>query len=113
MPDLRHNTARHRYEYDTEAGEALLRVVRRNRRDNTLHMRVDVLARQVVPAASGNGHAVRLHDLPGHGLDGSLAVAVRQVVRSPGGELLADSEVIHVYRLRDGLIDRMDVEESE
>ena len=45
--------------------------------------------------------------------DGSLAVAVRQVVRSPGGELLADSEVIHVYRLRDGLIDRMDVEDSE
>jgi ketosteroid isomerase-like protein len=45
--------------------------------------------------------------------DGSLAVAVRQVVRSPDGELLADGEVIPVYRLRDGLIDRMDVEESE
>ena len=42
--------------------------------------------------------------------DGSLAVAVRQVVRSPGGELLSDGEVVHVYRLRDGLIRRMDVE---
>lgn len=45
--------------------------------------------------------------------DGSLAVAVRQVVRSLSGELLADGEVAHVYRLRDGLIVRMDVEEPE
>jgi ketosteroid isomerase-like protein len=43
--------------------------------------------------------------------DGSLAVTVRQVVRSPGGELLSDSEVVHVYRLNDGLIVQMDVEE--
>jgi hypothetical protein len=42
--------------------------------------------------------------------DGGLAVAVRQVVRSRGGELLSDGEVVHVYRVRDGLIDRMDVE---
>jgi ketosteroid isomerase-like protein len=42
--------------------------------------------------------------------DGSLAVAVHQVVRSLEGELLADSEVAHVYRLRDGAIYRMDVE---
>ena len=45
--------------------------------------------------------------------DGSLAVAVRQVVRSLSGELLADDEVAHVYRLRDGLIVWMNVEEHE
>jgi ketosteroid isomerase-like protein len=45
--------------------------------------------------------------------DGSLAVGVRQVVRSPDGELLGEGEVVHVYRLRDGLICRMDVEELE
>jgi hypothetical protein len=43
--------------------------------------------------------------------DGGLAVTVRQVVRSPSGETLSDGEVVHVYRLRDGLIRRMDVEE--
>jgi hypothetical protein len=45
--------------------------------------------------------------------DGSLAVTVRQVVRSLDGQLLGDGEVIHVYRLEDGLIGRMDVEEPE
>jgi hypothetical protein len=45
--------------------------------------------------------------------DGSLAVVVRQVVRSPDGQLLGDGEVVHVYRLCDGLIRRMDVEELE
>jgi ketosteroid isomerase-like protein len=45
--------------------------------------------------------------------DGSLAVTVRQVVRSPDGELLADGEVLHVYRLADGLIRRMDVEQPD
>jgi hypothetical protein len=43
--------------------------------------------------------------------DGGLAVLVRQVVRLPDGELLGEGEVVHVYRLRDGLIRRMDVEE--
>jgi hypothetical protein len=43
--------------------------------------------------------------------DGNLAVAVRQVVRSLDGEVLSDGEVVHVYRLDDGLIVRMDVEE--
>jgi SAM-dependent methyltransferase len=42
--------------------------------------------------------------------DGALAVTVRQVVRTPDGELLGDGEVVHVYRLGDGLIRRMDVE---
>src|SRR5947209_4452144 len=42
--------------------------------------------------------------------DGSLAVTVRQVVRTLDGELLGDGEVVHVYWRRDGLIRRMDVE---
>jgi hypothetical protein len=42
--------------------------------------------------------------------DGTLAVRVKQVVRSPDGELLAEGEVVHVYRMRGGLIARMDVE---
>jgi ketosteroid isomerase-like protein len=45
--------------------------------------------------------------------DGSVAVTVRQVVRSLDGELLADGEVLHVYRLADGLIRRMDVEQPD
>ncbi len=45
--------------------------------------------------------------------DGSVAVTLRQVVRSRAGELLRDSEVVHVYRMRDGLIERMDVKEPE
>jgi hypothetical protein len=42
--------------------------------------------------------------------DGALAVTVRQVVRSIDGQLLSDGKVVHVYRLEDGLINRMDVE---
>ena len=34
--------------------------------------------------------------------DGSLAVAVRQVVRSLDGEVLSDGEVVHVYHLDAG-----------
>jgi len=45
--------------------------------------------------------------------DGSVAVRARQVVRSPGGDLLSDSEVVHVYRMHEGLIRRMDVEHPE
>jgi len=45
--------------------------------------------------------------------DGSMAVTVRQVVRSVDGELLGDAQVVRVYRLDDGLIGRMDVEEPE
>jgi ketosteroid isomerase-like protein len=44
--------------------------------------------------------------------DGRFAVAVHQVVRSPGGEVLADRRVVHVYVLRDGLVERMDVEDG-
>ena len=45
--------------------------------------------------------------------DGRLAVTVRQVVRSADGQLLRDAEVVHVYRLDDRLIRRMDVEERK
>jgi hypothetical protein len=43
--------------------------------------------------------------------DGRIAVEVHQVVRSQSGELLADRTVTHVYTLRDGLVERMDVVE--
>jgi ketosteroid isomerase-like protein len=42
--------------------------------------------------------------------DGRLAVDVHQIVRSPGGDVVADDRVIHLYTLRDGLVTRMDVE---
>ena len=45
--------------------------------------------------------------------DGSVVVTVRQVVRSVDAELLGDAQVVHVYRLDDVLISRMDVEEPE
>jgi hypothetical protein len=45
--------------------------------------------------------------------DGRIAVTVHQVVRSPGGEVLSDGDVVHVYALRDGLVERMDVEPAE
>jgi ketosteroid isomerase-like protein len=43
--------------------------------------------------------------------DGRLAVTVRQVILSTDGQLVRDSEVVHVYQVEDGLIRRMDVEE--
>jgi len=45
--------------------------------------------------------------------DGSLAVRISRVVRSSDGELLGEGEVVDVYRIRDGQIDRMDVEGPE
>ena len=44
--------------------------------------------------------------------DGLIAVGVHQVVRSLEGEVLADRRVVHVYALRDGLVERMDVEDD-
>ena len=44
--------------------------------------------------------------------DGRIAVSVHQVVRNLESELLSENDVIHVYEMRDGLIARMDVEES-
>lgn len=43
------------------------------------------------------------------GADGRVVVDVHQVVRDTGGELLADTMVQHVYAIRNGLIERMDV----
>lgn len=43
--------------------------------------------------------------------DGDLAVTVRQVVHTSGGELLSDGDIVHVYRLRNGLICSMEVEQ--
>lgn len=45
--------------------------------------------------------------------DGSIAVTVRQIVRSRDAQLLSDDQVLHVYRMAAGLIVRMDVEPPE
>ncbi|MDT4935377.1 MAG: hypothetical protein QOK11_3269, partial [Pseudonocardiales bacterium] len=44
--------------------------------------------------------------------DGTVAVDVRQVVRSLDGELVDEGRVVHVYRFSDGLVEHMDVEET-
>ncbi|HEY7062264.1 MAG TPA: nuclear transport factor 2 family protein [Chloroflexota bacterium] len=41
--------------------------------------------------------------------DGRVAVAVHQIVRDRAGNVLADSTVEHVYRLRDGLVEHMEI----
>jgi ketosteroid isomerase-like protein len=41
--------------------------------------------------------------------EGRMVVDVHQVVRDPAGELISDRRVEHVYTIRDGLIERMDV----
>ena len=43
--------------------------------------------------------------------DGRIAVEVHQVVKALDGSSLGEATVLHVYTLRDGLIERMDVEE--
>jgi hypothetical protein len=45
--------------------------------------------------------------------DGKTEVRVHQVVRNLGGDVLADVEVWHTYTISNGLIDRMDINESE
>ena len=40
-------------------------------------------------------------------------VKVHQLVKSLGGDVLSDSEVWHVYTIANGLIERMDLKESE
>ncbi|HET7585881.1 MAG TPA: nuclear transport factor 2 family protein [Gemmatimonadaceae bacterium] len=42
--------------------------------------------------------------------DGEVVVDVHQVVRDRSGVVIADRMVQHVYRLRDGLVARMDIE---
>src|SRR6195256_5303816 len=44
---------------------------------------------------------------------GKTDVRVRQLVKSLGGDVLSDSEVWHVYSIANGLIERMDIKESE
>jgi hypothetical protein len=44
---------------------------------------------------------------------GKTEVRVHQLVKSLGGEVLSDSEVRHVYTIANGLIERMDLEESD
>jgi len=42
--------------------------------------------------------------------DGRVAVTVHQVVRELNGTLLMDVQLHHIYRLRDGLIEQMDIQ---
>jgi hypothetical protein len=42
--------------------------------------------------------------------DGRVAVDVHQVVRSLDGDVVSDDRVKHVYSLREGLVERMEIE---
>jgi hypothetical protein len=44
---------------------------------------------------------------------GKTEVRVHQIVKSLGGDVLSDSEVWHVYTIANGLLERMDIKESE
>jgi hypothetical protein len=44
--------------------------------------------------------------------DGRIAVDVRQVVRAHAGAVLVDQRVRHVYRIEDGLVREMEIEEG-
>jgi hypothetical protein len=44
---------------------------------------------------------------------GTTEVKVHQIVKSLRGDVLSDSEVWHVYTIANGLIERMDLKESE
>ena len=43
---------------------------------------------------------------------GKIDVRVHQLVKSLSGDVLSDSEVVHTFTIANGLIDRMDLEES-
>lgn len=43
---------------------------------------------------------------------GRIVVDVHQVVRDPGGTIILDRLVQHVYSFREGLIERMDIREE-
>ena len=45
--------------------------------------------------------------------NGQIHVRVHQVVRSIAGDVLLDTEVWHIYKLRNSLIERMDVNQTE
>jgi hypothetical protein len=44
--------------------------------------------------------------------DGRISVEVHQVVRALSGSVISDARVVHVYSVRDGLVERMDIEEA-
>lgn len=44
---------------------------------------------------------------------GTIHVRVRQLVKTLGGEVLSDTEIWHVYTVKNGLIERMDLGGSE
>jgi ketosteroid isomerase-like protein len=44
--------------------------------------------------------------------DGRIVVDVHQVVRDLEGAVMSDGWVRHVYTFRDGLVERMDIEEA-
>ena len=44
---------------------------------------------------------------------GITNVKVHQLVKGPGGKILSDSEVWHVFTINNGLIERMDLKENE
>ena len=48
-----------------------------------------------------------------HREGGKTDVRVHQLVKSLGGDVLFDGEVWHVYTIANGLIERMDIQESE
>ena len=45
--------------------------------------------------------------------EGKTDVRVHQLVKSLDGDVLSDSEVWHTYTISNGLIDRMDLKESD
>jgi hypothetical protein len=45
--------------------------------------------------------------------NGKTDVRVHQLVKSLSGDILSDSEVWHVYTIANGLIERMDLKETE
>ena len=45
--------------------------------------------------------------------DGISSVRVHQLVKNLRGDVLAESEVWHIFTMQNGLIERMDVKESE
>ena len=45
--------------------------------------------------------------------EGRIVVDVHQVVRDLDGTVLSDGRVRHVYTMRDGLVERMDIQEPE
>ena len=45
--------------------------------------------------------------------DGTVAVEVRQLVKSTHGDVLSDTELRHVYTFANGLIERMDIEDGD